>query len=655
MMTSNKKAIGKAVRMRCRQMSVAICLVSLLGAFPTGSDALTTTAAPEPAASPHGYPMLLSPGVGGGVWFGGATEGSGRPETVDRVGYITPARTFFDFPFPPELYGFWPEAFARGLNGEEWFLARRESTPTPILGEISLFGQIAVRHLQVPAGSAVRGLAIGPDGNLWMADTRVEHHTRVSAILRMSPSGSVTAYKAGLQHDAIPENITDGPDGALWFIDTSGRIGRIDTSGVIKEFPVGHVIEGAGVFGPPPPIVTGADRAVWFVLDPRQLGRITPSGHVQIFTPRASLKQPHGPREEAIEELAVGPDRQLWFTRSSGAVLRIDPSGHVRTVTNRLVAGKGIAVTSNGVAWVGEEASFRRDDSDEVIPTRVARIGTGGTVIQYPEPPSCHVPFVLGDGPSLAAEELRGNNCELAGIRRPPQSHSNHLIVVEQSIHAGTVVGYKSPVRLRLGPKPPPPKTCRAPRYVRVLADSRQLVAWKNPIVEADNAESNGQGAQTYVACVPGHRAKHVFMTDESEAENYTAVETLRTAGHFIAFTAYSANHYNIGENTLVVFNALRGKVIFGARYEFSEGSPRVTVPSFALTSSGNVAWVTQETLWATVEGKLKQIGQLDTLQARSSRHVHVIETGSNISGLALHGRVLEWLSAGQTHSLSLP
>jgi streptogramin lyase len=642
---------------------VALCLLAVActlllagsGVFAARASAVTPARVPETTNSPRGYPMLLSADRAGGVWFGGATDGSGRPESVDRIDYITPTGAFVDVPFPPELYGYWPEAFAPAQGGGEWFLARQAGNPTPLLGEVSPLGQITTTHIQVPAGSAVRGLTVGVDGDLWMTDTQLADHKRTSAILKVAPSGKATAYTSGLRRGAIPENITSGSGGAMWFVDTAGRIGRVAPTGRITEFPVRHKIDGIGTFGPPPPIITASDGAVWFVLDQRSLGRMTRLGQVQIFSPRTSLAQSTSDEEEGIEALAPGRNGSVWFTQRSGSVLRIAPSGHVHTVTKRLVQARGIAVASNGTVWVGEEASFRPEDSETVIPTRVARIGVDGGLTQYPEPPVCHVPFVLGYGPSYAAQLLRESYCELAGIRRPSGSRSNHLIVVSQSVHAGAVVPYKSPVRVELGPKPPPPSTCRAPRYVHVLVDSPKLILWKNPIAEPDNTKSNSEGAQTYIACVPGHRAKHVFMTEETDLESFAGLKGLHTAGHFIAFTASSADHYNSGDNEIAVYDALRGRRVFTAAYPFSEGSPGAIVPEFAVDSLGEVAWIKQEAILATVDSKPVQTGERVLLQAHYGGHTHTIEAAAgDISHISLHAHVLQWTSSGQAHSITL-
>src|SRR5216683_3057420 len=62
--------------------------------------------------------------------------------------------------------------------------------------------------------------------------------------------------------DSGPANITQGPDGALWFTEFSAnKIGRITTSGVITEFDITPHTP----MSFPQGITTGPDGALWFV------------------------------------------------------------------------------------------------------------------------------------------------------------------------------------------------------------------------------------------------------------------------------------------------------------------------------------------------------------------------------------------------------
>ena len=48
---------------------------------------------------------------------------------------------------------------------------------------------------------------------------------------RITTSGQVTEYASGISPNAQPYGIAAGPDGALWFTEFAGRIGRITTAG----------------------------------------------------------------------------------------------------------------------------------------------------------------------------------------------------------------------------------------------------------------------------------------------------------------------------------------------------------------------------------------------------------------------------------------
>jgi len=65
-----------------------------------------------------------------------------------------------------------------------------------------------------------------------------------------------------------PASITQGPDGAMWFIEQNvNQIGRITSAGVITEFPVPNVGGSPGLSG----ITAGPDGALWFT-DPPPTG-----------------------------------------------------------------------------------------------------------------------------------------------------------------------------------------------------------------------------------------------------------------------------------------------------------------------------------------------------------------------------------------------
>ena len=292
------------------------------------------------------------------------------------IDYITPGGAFLDRGFPEGLTSRFPRNFARATGEKEWFLADENEELLPLLGEVSPLGPVSFKTLALNPKSNVRGLAMGPDGDLWTTSTRRQGKKRISAILRITPAGEVMAFSKGLRKGADPANITAGPDDAMWFTDTVGRIGRIDMNGAIREFPIGRpIVDGRPSFEPTRPIVAGPHGAIWFIAGPNSIGRMSPSGHVRFLTPRSSYRGPEAWGEKGeLVDLAKGPDGDMWFTRDSGEVALRSGQTLETTVASTQIGGSNeelpalaklgtpvgygadpIALDSRGdVAWVGE-------------------------------------------------------------------------------------------------------------------------------------------------------------------------------------------------------------------------------------------------------------------------------------------------------------
>jgi streptogramin lyase len=74
----------------------------------------------------------------------------------------------------------------------------------------------------------------------------------------------------------VPNGITAGPDGNLWFTELNAdKIGRITPAGEIVEFPLPTT--NSQTLG----ITAGPDGNLWFAESARnQIGRITPAGQL---------------------------------------------------------------------------------------------------------------------------------------------------------------------------------------------------------------------------------------------------------------------------------------------------------------------------------------------------------------------------------------
>jgi hypothetical protein len=132
-----------------------------------------------------------------------------------------------------------------------------------------------------------------------------------SSIARIDDEGAVKSFTSPCLR--YPTAITAGPDGALWYADDSGRIGRITTAGRIACFGE------AGSVGHPDAIVAGGDGALWAADRNGSVVRVTTRGVVtRVATAGTCL--PDG--------IAAGRDRTVWFTDfGANAVGRIGTAG----------------------------------------------------------------------------------------------------------------------------------------------------------------------------------------------------------------------------------------------------------------------------------------------------------------------------------------
>ena len=253
-----------------------------------------------PAGSPAGtagstpHPTAITAGPDGALWFTGIPGEIGRITTAGVV-------TEFALPAVPPPAGSspgtastpaMPTAIAAGPDGALWFTG----VPGEV-GRITTTGvvtEFAVPEIPPPAGSSpgtagtlatLTSITAGPDGALWFTGVPGE-------VGRITTAGVVTEFAV----PAIPppagsspgtagtpvtlEDITAGPDGALWFTGVPGEVGRITTAGVVTEYATPN-------FNPPgngivPTITTGPDGNLW-ITGQTTIGRITPTGTFTSF------------------------------------------------------------------------------------------------------------------------------------------------------------------------------------------------------------------------------------------------------------------------------------------------------------------------------------------------------------------------------------
>jgi virginiamycin B lyase len=153
------------------------------------------------------------------------------------------------------------EGIAASPDGTLW--ASVSKSNALFISSTAAFG--FTTRVDLPAGSDPVGIAVGPEGNAWVAMWEAD------AIDRITPTGARTRFL--LPAGSRPNDLVLGPDGAFWIVEAgTGRIARMTTAGSLTgeyQVPSGET----GQLG----ITVGPDQNIWFT-DPEagKIGRLVP-------------------------------------------------------------------------------------------------------------------------------------------------------------------------------------------------------------------------------------------------------------------------------------------------------------------------------------------------------------------------------------------
>ncbi|MBV8528907.1 MAG: hypothetical protein JOZ75_11365 [Candidatus Dormibacteraeota bacterium] len=183
----------------------------------------TMTAYPIPSAWSDPTGIVLGPD--GNLWF---TE-----YAAGKVANITPSGQVTEYAV--ETGGWYGNPdFITSNAGALWFTYYQApyssgATAAGYIGEITTSG--VVSRYQVPSSYAgLKGIATGPDGNVWFAESGT------SDIGRITPAGQITEFAPAdsstnpPQHLAHPDLITQGP-GGMWVTTDAGQVWSVATDG----------------------------------------------------------------------------------------------------------------------------------------------------------------------------------------------------------------------------------------------------------------------------------------------------------------------------------------------------------------------------------------------------------------------------------------
>ncbi len=302
--------------------------------------------------------------------------------------------TFTEYPTP--TLNSTPNEIIKGPDGNVWFT---EFTGNR-LGNIDALGHITESATLANANSAPNGLNIGPDGAVWFTEDNVGVRDAVGRIATIS--GPITEWDgpSGIPSSSGPYDIITGLDSTtgnqtLWFTESggqpSGGIMEITTAGVASQVWSGSASQYDQ-------ITKGPDGALWFT-EWATGGKIYRIDSTKTVTPYpiSATADPY--------DLVAGPDGNIWFTEYYGSkVGRMCVKGcaPVGTVTEFATAANsqpnGITVGSDGNLYVAEYGG-----------NAIARVTTGGTVTEFPIPTTTLNNVAGGPGPVFITTGSDGN------------------------------------------------------------------------------------------------------------------------------------------------------------------------------------------------------------------------------------------------------
>ena len=233
----------------------------------------------------------ITSGPDGNVWFLVRMSAG-----VGNVAKITPNGATTQFQYGATAPR--PSAIVAGPDGNLWVTEQQQN---PESGSNKVYvctpgGTITSRTL--PSYMGLVDIAVGFDGNLWVADPYA------GVLLTISPGGIVTPLDLHLA--GVPYHLALGTDHNMWFTESSDTIGigRINQLGKLDEFPVAP---GTRI---PQYIAPGPRSDLWFSQPDYRTEASSPAiGRITVLGEVASFPVPSNPLG-----IVTGPDGNIWFT-----------------------------------------------------------------------------------------------------------------------------------------------------------------------------------------------------------------------------------------------------------------------------------------------------------------------------------------------------
>ena len=302
----------------------------------------TTADITEYPTTPNAWPVGITAGPDGNLWFTGSLIGKMTTDGV-LTAYSTPTGNSA------------PQGITVGPDGNLWFTEVDGNN----IGKVTTAGVFTEYPLPT-AYSWPQQITAGPDVNLWFTETGGPRCAPgVGRIGRITPAGTITEYIIPTWN-SFPEGITAGPDGNLWFMEGDARnVGKVTTAGLVTEYPLPApiigtsgttVMDNTGASG----ITAGPDGNLWFAdSTANSIGKVTTTGVVTEYLTPMGSSGPSG--------ITVGPDGNLWFTETrAGNIGKVTTAGVVTEYSIPTAHSWPVGITAgpDGNLWFAEGENY---------------------------------------------------------------------------------------------------------------------------------------------------------------------------------------------------------------------------------------------------------------------------------------------------------
>jgi virginiamycin B lyase len=214
-----------------------------------------------------------------------------------------------------------------------------------------------VTELASPTFTFPTGIAIAPDGAVWVASTLADQLVRVEPA-----SGRATAVRLPLR--SHPVGLAADEQGRVWFAASgAGLVGRLSFGATrATEFPPESLLH-APIALPYVAAVALDPRGgnAWFTVGPQARVASVPIASAQARRGAVAREVPIGPGRSRPEALAVDTAGAVWVAElADDALTRIGPDGTISQVV--LPTGsrpRGVAAAPDGTVWVALFGSHR--------------------------------------------------------------------------------------------------------------------------------------------------------------------------------------------------------------------------------------------------------------------------------------------------------